>query len=279
MAKYRRILKIKEEDDKLPSTRKELFRRMIKDDAYLMIDLSLAETLFSLPLYVVFALEYAFLTGVEPKAGNFFPIIFYMGLAAIICWGIKYVGRGAAFSVMKKRVHNEGCFITAELLRFIKTSGPKCFFAGVILGVSAFVAFSGSAYLLMLSDTFLKWTATGVLILQFALFFGAAEFFAASESFYELKFFSQFKNSFSLAISGFFAVLLHFFVYFGIKFTAALFSPWAAIVAVMVCALYFNGLSVAVATLYAHRKFDIYINQENYPEYVDKGLLKKKEVE
>ena len=74
-------------------------------------------------------------------------------------------------------------------------------------------------------------------------------------------------------------MLIHFVANIGVKFTAALIAPWLAIVAAMVWSLYFNGSSVAVATLYAHRKFDIYINQENYPEYVDKGLLKKKEVE
>ena len=53
MARAKRQLKVKTDDDKLPSTRRQLFGRIIKDDFYLLVDLSLPEALFSVPLIAV----------------------------------------------------------------------------------------------------------------------------------------------------------------------------------------------------------------------------------
>lgn len=274
MSKIKRQLKVSPTDAELPKTRKQLFGRIVKEDFYLLVDLSLAETLFSVPLIVALIFEYLFIVGVEVAFSSVFPIVFYMGLIAAPCFGLKYVGRNACFSVMKKKVHNEGCFIAPQILSAVKSSGLKSFFNGFIVGISAFVAASGSVYLLYVAETFLKWTGIGVLILQFAVIFGTAEYFSASENFYELKFSAQWKNSFFLSLMGFLTTLLHFVFFIGIKFLAALFSPWLAIFCIFAYALVLNGISTAAATLYAHKVFDIHINKENYPEYVGKGLFK-----
>ena len=279
MARAKRQLKVKTDDDKLPSTRRQLFGRIIKDDFYLLVDLSLTEALFSLPLIAVLALEYVFLISVEVKLNTVFPIVFYMGLGAIPCFGIKYVGRNACFSVMKKRVHNEGCFITAQVVSSIRSSGIKSLFNGLIAGLSAFVAAAGSVYLLFVADTFFKWFGVGALLLQLVLIYGAAEYFSASENFYDMKFFGQWKNSFSFSIMTFPITLAYFALTVGLKFVLSLFAPWLAILTVAVFSLAINGLSVAAATLLAHHQFDVHINAENYPEYVGKGLLKKQETE
>ena len=279
MAKIRRQLKVNERDDQLPRTRWKLFGRLIKDDFYLLIDLSLVETLFSIPLIATLIVEYVYLTSVEVKFGNVFPIIFYMGLISVVGFGIKYVGRNAAFSVMKKRVHNEGSFISVAVMSSIRTSGIKSLFNGLIAGLFAFIAASGSVYLLFVSDTFLKWAGIGALIVLFVIAFGTAEYFSVSENFYELGFFAQFKNSVIFSVSTFPLTLVHFIAFFGLRFALALFSPWLAIAALAVFSLGGNGLTVAAATLVGHKVFDVHINREYYPEYVDKGLLKKNEVE
>ena len=274
MAKIKRQLKVNTADAELPRTRKRLFGRIIKEDFYLLVDLSLAEALFSLPLAVALIFEYLFIVNVEVSFSSVFPIVFYMGLICTPCFGIKYVGRNACFSVMKKKAHNEGCFIAPQILSAVRTSGTRSFFNGLTVGISAFICAVGTVYLLYFSETFFKWAGIGVLILQLAVLFGAAEYFCASENFYQLKFFAQRKNSFAFALIAFPATIAHFTFFFGVKFFAALFSPWLAIACVFLYALFLNGLSVAAATLFAHRTFDIHINKNNYPEYVGKGLYK-----
>ena len=263
----------------MPSTRLQLFVRILKDDFYLLVDLSLIEALFSVPLIVVLAFEYVFLIGVEVRFDTVFPIVFYMGLAAIPCFGIKYVGRNACFSIMKKRVHNEGCFISAQVVSSIRSSGIKSLINGLIAGLSAFIAAAGAVYILFVADTFFKWIGIGAIILQFAIVYGAAEYFSASENFYDIKFFGQLKNSFSFSIMTFPITLAYFALTVGLKFVLSLFAPWLAILTVAVFSLVLNGLSVAAATLLAHHQFDLHINAVSYPEYVGKGLLKKQETE
>ena len=262
----------------LPATRKQLFIRILKEDFYLLVDLSLAETLFSLPLFAALVALYLLLTGQTNLAENVFAITFYLSLIAVPCWGVKYVGRNACFSVMKKRVHNEGCFITAQIITSVKSSGLRAFLMGTITGLSAFIAACGSLYLLLFASTWLKWVGVGVLLLQFAICFGAAEYFCASENFYSLKLSDQLKNSFSFSIMGFLTTIIHFLVVVGIKFTAAFLSPYAAVISIFIYALILSGATVAAATLVAHHYFDLLINKDNYPEYVGRGLLKSDEV-
>lgn len=274
MARIKRALKVSAKDAELPRTRAELFGRIIREDFYLTVDLSLVELLFSLPLIAVLFAGYAIIASVEIKPQTVFPIVFWFALAAAVLCGIKYVGRNACFSVMKKRAHNEGCFIIPEILRSVKSSGGKSFLLGLIVGFSAFFAAAGSVYMLFFSDTFFKWVAIGALTVLFLLFYCAAEYFMASENFYDLKFFVQLKNSMLFAVAKFPASLLFFALTVGIKFAAALFSFWAWIIVSLVFSLTLSGLSVAAATLYAHAAFDKYINEKNHPDIVGKGLLK-----
>ena len=274
MAIFKRALKVSADDAKLPRSRTELFGRIIKEDFYLTVDLSLSEALFSLPLFAVLTAAYALIASVDIKPETVFPIVFWSGLTAAIFCGIKYMGRNACFSVMKKRVHNEGCFIIPEIMRSIKTSGAKSFLLGLIVGFSAFFAAAGSVYMIFFARTFLKWVAIGALTILFLLFYCAAEYFMASENFYDLKFFVQLKNSMLFAVAKFPASLLFFVLTVGIKFGAALLSVWIWIAVSLIFALTLSGLSTAAATLYAHAAFDKYINEKNHPEYAGKGLRK-----
>lgn len=248
---------------------------ILKDDFYLIVDLSLTEALFSVPLIVAFSFGYAFLTALkEVTFQSVFSVVFYMGLISVPCFALKYVGRNAAFSVMKKRAHNEGCFITAQVFSSVRSSFVKSAFNGLIAGLFAFIAAVGSVYLLFVSSTFVKWVATGALIVIFAVFYCAAQYFMASENFYDLTFFAQLKNSLAFSLMYFPSSLLFFLLTAGVKFTLSLFAPWLFILAIAIYSLVLNGLSVTVATLYAHKVFDDNINRVNYPQYVGKGLKK-----
>ena len=275
MSVFQKRIKEAAVDAELPETRKKLFAEIFKNDFFLLVDVSLAEALFSLPLAAILSFGYVSLTSVTASFENVFPIVLYVGLAAVLGRGIKYIGRNASFALMKKRAHGEGFFVTAAVFTAVGEGFKKSFAAGVVVGLSALICALGSTYLIYFSDSFLKWAGVGFCILQFVVAFGAAEYLLAAVNFYELSFFAALKNGYSLAIAGFPATFLHFVYSVGIKCLAAVFSPFALIAAAILFALGGNGLTALSATLYAHSAFDKYVNAEHYPEYVGKGLKKK----
>ena len=124
-------LKVNEEDAALPKNRKDLFLTVLKDDFYLLAEISLLLFLFSLPLAGAFAFEFVLLAGQSSvTAQKVFSICFYLALAEIPLWGVRYIGRYAAFGVMKKRAHNEGGYVTELFFEFMKKGALRGFAIG-----------------------------------------------------------------------------------------------------------------------------------------------------
>ena len=106
MFKYKG-LKVREEEAELPRTRKELLKTVVRDDFYLLAEISMLMFLFSIPLALVLAGEILLLGGsVGTEAAMKMTICFYCGLVEIPFFGLRYFARYAAFGVMKRRVHN-----------------------------------------------------------------------------------------------------------------------------------------------------------------------------
>ena len=77
MFKYKG-LKAKEDDAALPKTRKELLKTVVKDDFYLLAEVSLLLFLFSLPLAAVFVAEMLMISFANaPDASVIFSICFF----------------------------------------------------------------------------------------------------------------------------------------------------------------------------------------------------------
>ena len=91
MFKYKG-LKVKESDATLPKTRKELFKTIVKDDSYLLTEISLILFLFSIPLIVAFVFELMMIAGAY-KPGTDYTwlanICSFMGLIEIPLFGIR----------------------------------------------------------------------------------------------------------------------------------------------------------------------------------------------
>ena len=133
MFKYKG-LKVKEGDADLPKTRKELFKTVVKDDFYLLAELSLLMLLFSLPLAAAFIGELLMISGAKPHdPAVVFSICFYSGLVEIPLFGVRYIARYASFGVMKKRAHNEAGYIGELFFGYLKKGALRGFLSGCVL--------------------------------------------------------------------------------------------------------------------------------------------------
>ena len=157
MFKYKG-LKVKENDASLPKTRKELFKSIVKDDFYLLAELSVLLFIFSIPLAAGFVWELMMLTGTKNAgASAVFSICFYMGLIEIPLFGIRYIGRYAAFGVMKKRVHNEAGYIKELFFDGLRKGALRGFSIGCVLGSVVFVWQIASIYVISFNtNTWIK---------------------------------------------------------------------------------------------------------------------------
>ena len=273
MFKYKG-LKVKEDDASLPRTRKELFKTIVKDDFYLLAEISLLLFLFSIPLAVVFVGEILMIGGANsPDASTIFSICFFCGLIEIPMFGIRYIGRHAAFGVMKKRVHNEAGYIGELFFGGLKKGALHGFLTGCVLGVAVFAWQTASVFVIAYNvNTWIKGLGIGATTLIFMLVYGMAEYGLSVDNFYELKLSGALKNGFSFAVMHFPLTLIYFAVTMGLPFGLTLLSTWSLIAVAAVFALWGDGLSVLAVTLFSHSLFDKYINSVYYTDYINKGL-------
>lgn len=278
MFKYKG-LKVKEDDAALPKTRKELLKTVVKDDFYLLSEVSLLLFLFSIPLAVVFIGEILMISGANDHgASTVFSICFFCGLIEIPLFGLRYLGRYAAYGVLKKRVHNEAGYIGELFFGGIKKGGLRGFFAGCILGAVVFGWQTASIYVIAYNaNTWIKGLGIGSTTLIFMLVYGMVEYFLSVDNFYDLPFSGAMKNGFSFAVMHFPLTLAFFAVTMGVPFVLTLLSAWSLIAVGLIFALWGDGFTVLCVTLFSHSLFDKYINSVYYTDYINKGLAVQEE--
>lgn len=270
--------KIKELD-KLPSTRKRQFKDILKYDFALVVDISILQGLFTIPLIVLFIIQINILTSLSELSFELvFPVMFYFSLIEIVFFGIRNISRSATCGIMIKRIYNEGCFIIPTFYQKLKENGLKSFFMGFIEGLCFAIFVIVSTYLLYLPiKPVAQGLAIGMLALLFMFSFLTLEYFNNFINVYELRFKDLIKNSYSLVFLTLFASLLYFVLVIIVPFSLILISRYLMILVIMINCLFYDGFSQLISSLYAINKFDKYINKDNYPDYVGKGLSKKEE--
>lgn len=276
----KKTLKVKLNDAELPSSRKALLADIVKDDFYLLAETSLLQFLFSLPLIAAFMAELIMLGHLaEITPSSVFSIVVYTSLVEIPCFGIRYIGRYAAYAVLKKRVHNEGGYVGEIFFDTMKRGGAGTgMIIGILLGAMVCIWQIASVFLLVsASNPFAKGLGVGVLSLMTMLIYVAVEYTASMRNYYDLKVKDCMKNGASFCILGLPASLLYFAFTIGLWIAFAFLSIWAVVALIAVYALWLDGLTITVATLYSHKMYDKYINSVHYTDYVNKGLSVKEE--
>lgn len=276
MFKYKG-LKVQEDDAALPKSRKELFKTIVKDDFYLLAELSVIVFLFSIPLLAGFVGEYMMITrALDMAPSTLFSICFYTGLIEIPLFGVRYIGRHAAFGVMKRRVHNESGYIKEIFFEGLKKGALRGFLIGCVLGIAVFVWQIASVFVIAYnSSTWIKGLGIGSTTLILMILYAAVEYFLSIDNFYELNFAGALKNGLSFAIMHFPLSGLYFLATLGVPFLLTVLSGWSLIGIAALFALWGDAFTILVVTLYSHTLFDRYINSVYYTDYINKGLSKE----
>lgn len=272
-------LKVKPNDATLPVSRKELFKDVLKDDFSLNVDCGLLCGLFSLPLFAVWAIAYFLIVAAaEANYQTVFSVCFYCGLVCVPCFGIRYLAKGAVYQLYKKRAFNEGCFVSSAFWQAIRQNFGKHFAAGAVVGVSFWLTAIGGVYFLVAaSNSVAKGLGVGICLLQLIVVYCSTSFLLCQNCVYSLSFGNLLKNGLSFTFMRFVPCVLFFAVSVALPLWLCTLAVWAALIVLAVYITFAESLFALSATLFAHGVFDKYINQQNYPDLVGKGLYKQKE--
>ena len=276
---FKRSFKPAKENARLPKNRVELFKNIFKEDFGLVVDMSLMQTLFSLPLYANLFITLFILTGLADRTYNeITPLLFIMCLINIPCLMLRYIGRIGIYNVAKDRVFNNSGFFFESFKDSLKENWVKGMFVGLLNALGLMIAIIGGFFFLQMSDIWIiRGLGIGVGIIIYFLIYISGEYICSLNNYYQLSFKDSFRNGFSLTIMDLFFSLLLFLVEILIPFGLTLLSNYIFVGMLILYGIYFDGLSIIVATLRSHYLFDLSINKTNYPDYVNKGLYKKED--
>ncbi len=267
-------------DAALPKTRKELFNLIIKEDFSLIVDISIIDLLFSIPLYTIIFISITILMNLgSSDISEIIPLIFVTSIVQLPCFMIRNLGRSTLFGVMKKRVHNEAGFLS-EVFNLVFKQNIKCgLLTGFIQGLGFFIGIIGSLFfLLKTTDVFARGIGIGICIIICMFLVVTSEYVMSLNNFYELKMKDSYKNASIFFIADLFINILYFVLRIVLPIIITIYINYSYLICVLLFGICLDGISILFMTLRSHTIFDMYINLDNYPEYVNKGLrIEKKE--
>ena len=265
----------------LPHNRKELFFDLLRNRKMTLFVLSCYVFMFFIPLAVdLFLFNYLESMAIaSDKLEYLFSLVFYSMLIAIPCVMIGFLGFAGAYHVAKKMVWQEGISTAVDFFQGIKENWKRAMLNGLLFSIFLFALVVGSSYLLifMRSSPILCGVGIGALILLFIVFGIVISLNLCQDVYYTNGVFATLKNSFCFLGLCNWKVLLTYIFTTGVAFTLCCFNMITMAIGLFLFAI-LNSLVIVLYTLISHQAFDKYINQEHYPDYVNKGLYKKEEV-
>ena len=261
----------------LPHNRKELFFDLLKNRKMALFSLSCFVFMFFIPLAVDLFI-FNFLESVaiaNEKYDYLFSLIFYSMLIMIPCMVIGFIGLIGGFYVAKKMVWQEGTMIAVDFFQGIKENWKHATLSGLLFGVILFNFIVGGSYLIINFRAAPVWSGIGIgaLGLFFMLFGMVVVLNNTQDVYYTNSFMATIKNSFCLLGLLHWRILVTFILSTGVVITLACFNFITLIIGLLLFAI-FNSVIIILYTLISHYGFDKFINQEHYPDYVNKGLYK-----
>lgn len=264
----------------LPHNRKELFFDLLKYRKMNLFSLSCFVFLFFIPL-AVDLLYFNYLEAIAIANGKLdylFSLVFYSMLISIPCMIIGFIGLAGGFYVAKKMVWQEGTMLAADFFQGIKENIKHAILNGLLFGLLTFGLVIGGCYLLIYQKSSPIWAGVGIgamILVYLALGMVIALNFTQCV-YYTNSYFITMKNSFCLLGLLNYRILLTFVFSTGIVITLSCFNMITLIIALLLFAI-FNSIVIILYTLISHYGFDKFINQEHYPQMVNKGLYKLSE--
>lgn len=266
--------------NKLPHNRKELFFDLIKNRKMFLFSFSCFTFLFFIPLFIDF-LCFSYMELAAYSLGDndaIFSLLFYSLIIAIPCNIILFIGLSGAFYVAKKIVWQEGITLAQDFLQGIKENAKYFILYSLVFSITLFGLIIGGTYLIIMSSLspIQSGIGVGILIVVFIIF-GILNNFAMTQTvYYKNSVGSNYKNAFIfLSTTNYKSFLLFIFTVGVTTFLCLLNNLFLIISFLLIATL--NSVIIILWTLISHSEFDKYINKDNYPEFVNKGLYKKED--
>ena len=261
----------------LPRTRKEVLFDLLKNRKMTLFALSCYVFMFFIPLAVdllYFNFVEAMAISAE-KSEYLFSLIFYSMLIMLPCMMIGFIGLAGGFYVTKKLVWQEGISLANDFFKGIKENWKHALINGFIFGLVLFGLVVGGAFLVIHADVHpvVRCIGIGALIVIFLVFGMVVAINFTQGVYYENSFGVTLKNSFSFLGLLNWKVFVIYLLSTGVVFTLSLFNFLTLTIGLLLFAV-FNSVVIVLYTLVSHAAFDKYINQEHYPDMVNKGLYK-----
>ena len=261
----------------LPRTRKEVFFDLLRNRKMTLFALSCYTFMFFIPL-AVDLIYFNFVESMAISAEKFeylFSLIFYSMLIMLPCMVIGFIGLAGAFYTAKKLVWQEGVSLASDFFKGIKENWKHALINGAIFGLVLFGLIIGGSFMLIYADVHavVRGIAIGALIVLFLIFGMVTVLNFTQGVYYENSFGVTLKNSFSFLGLLNWKVLVIYLLSTGVVVTLGLFNFLTLVIGLLLFAV-LNSVVIVLYTLISHSAFDKYINQEHYPDMVNKGLYK-----
>ena len=262
---------------KLPHNRKEVFFDLLAHRKMTLFALSCFTFMFFIPLAVdLFYFNFLESAAIASEKYEYlFSLFFYSMLIMLPCMVIGFLGFAGAFYVAKRLVWQEDVSLSVDFFQGIKENWKHAIVNGVVFGIFLFGLVVGGTYLIIYSPTTPVWCGIGIgaLALLFITFGMVISINFAQDVFYENSLITTFKNSFCFLGLLNWKVLVLFLLTTGGVIVLGCFNLLTLAIGLFLFA-FLNSVVVVLYTLLSHVVFDKYINKENYPDIVGKGLYK-----
>ena len=262
----------------LPHNRKEVFFDLLKHRKMTLFALSCYVFMFFIPL-AIDLIVFNFLEAgalMNDKDEYLFSLVFYSMLIMLPCMMVGFIGFAGGFYVLKKLVWQEGVNLAVDFFNGVKDGFKHALINGFIFGVALFGFIVGGSYLIILAPTSPVWCGIGIGALSLVLIMLGMVIclFFTQDVYYTNPYFATFKNAFSFLGLLNWKVFLIFLLSSGAVIIMGCINMVTLMVGLFLFA-FFNAIPITLYTLISHAAFDKYINQEHYPEMVNKGLYKE----
>ena len=261
----------------LPTTRKEVFFDLLRNRKMTLFALSCFTFMFFIPLAVdLFVFNYFESVAIAAdKKEYLFSLVFYSMCIMLPCMVIGFLGFAGAFYTAKRLVWQEDINLAVDFFHGIKGNWKHAIINGALFGIILFGVVIGGSYLLIFvpSTPITCGIGIGALILVFLTFGMVITLNFTQDVYYENGVFTTFKNSFCFLGLLNWKILVLFLLSTGGLFTLSIFNLITLGIGLLLFAI-LNSVVIIIYTLLSHSAFDRFINQEHYPEMVNKGLYK-----
>ena len=265
----------------LPVTRKQEFFDLYKNSFNKIFYIGLILLIFALPMlaYIIF-MDYGF---TSLNAANYPDSLsdmlyvwdLYDRLGISLSYPILLVGISIILSIEKKLIWQEGVSFIYEIKNGFLENYRQLIKPTIFLLIFYYLSFYVSETYTFSFITYLP------LLLVLLIFFPLYLWHIQLLNYYEAKFLSSLKNSlFFFAKSMPFTLLMAIlnaapFIFYYLPINASTFYYLIKYIILVALILFYYPLLSLIFSLYAHNKFDEYINVDNFPNDYHRGLYDK----